>query len=156
MSTSEAKNIGLSGVGNDLIHQLIISCLLYSFMEKCKKKTYNGYLPLPEFSIKQNDTKDFVPDISVWKLKRKKLFEPIIVIEICRTDQINKEIKKMSKMFNSKTSLEEGFIIDKDKLEVKKIIRNSNKKASKPKKSGYSDKLKIELDNILRDLPKVF
>jgi len=148
----KSKNIGLSGVGNDFKHQLIISHILYELMVKCKMKTYKNYVPFPEFSIKHN-SKDYVPDLSVWEVKQQKLLHPIIVIEVCWPHQIKDEIDKINKMFTNRLSITEGFIIDKENLTIKRIERTLIGKISTPKDISQSHILKLDLAKVMNSVP---
>lgn len=140
----------LAGPGNDFTHQVIISHIIYGLMDKFKKiKKYNNYIPLPELSLKPENNQ--IPDITVWKTVRDTPAFPVVLIEICWSNRIKDEVLKLTSIMESRTSIEEAFIIDKESLEIKRIYRTKAKsrKPSSPQKSSKIEIFNVDLSKLL-------
>lgn len=138
----------LNGAGNDFRHQVIISHIIYGLMDKFKKvKKYNNYIPLPELSLKPENSQ--IPDITVYKTLKNEPSSPIVLIEICWSNRIKDEILKLTTLMINIPSIEEAFIIDKENLEIKRIYRTKSKarKPSLPQKSSKVETFNVDLTN---------
>ena len=136
----------LNGTGNDFRHQVIISHIIYGLMDKFKKvKKYNNYIPLPELSLKPENSQ--IPDITVYKTLKNEPASPVVLIEICWSQKIKVEVLKLTTLMTNISSIEEAFIIDKESLEIKRIYRTKTKtrKPSLPQKSSKIETFNIEL-----------
>jgi|GEM_PF-940476 len=135
---------GLHGPGNDYRHQIIISLIIYELMKKfIETKKYRSFVVLPELSLKPNSEK--IPDIAVWKTIKGIPKEPILLIEICITNKVKDDAKKLSDLMESIPSIKESFVIDKETMLIYKINRTKAKKPSMPKKDSKIDLLKVDL-----------
>lgn len=147
------SKIGLHGPGNDYKHQIIISSIIYELMKKfVETKTYKNYVVLPELSLKPDSTQ--IPDIAVWKTIRGIPKESVLLIEICRTNKIKEDAKKLSDLMDKIISAQEAFIIDKDTLEINKISRTKANKPSSFKKDSKCTTFKLDFSKVLQKLPK--
>lgn len=143
--------IGLTGPGNDYKHQIILTYIIYSLMDKFRNtKKYKDYLPFPEFSLKPDN--GAIPDITIRKVVHGKPTLPIVLIEVCKTNKVKKDGEKLSDLMKTIPSLKECFVIDKDTLTVFKIGRTSSGKPSTLSNSSKIEYFKFELSKILKDI----
>ena len=132
---------------------IIISFIIYELMKKfVETKIYKNYVVLPELSLKPDSTQ--IPDIAVWKTIKGVPKESVLLIEICRTNKIKEDAKKLSDLMEKIISVQEAFIIDKDTLEINRISRTKANKPSSFKKDSKSNTFKLDFSKVLKKLPK--
>lgn len=145
-------NNQLAGPGNDFLHQRIIAYIVYDLMKKVVEvKAYKNFIVLPEFELKPDSAQ--TPDIAVWKTVKGVPSQSVLLIEICRTNMVNSDIKKLTELMSNIPTIKEAFIIDKDKLQINKIGRTKVGKPKAPKRESKSELFKIDLTNCLKRIP---
>lgn len=110
------------------------------FIEVAK---YKNYVVLPEFSLNPDSSK--IPDIAVWKTVKGFPSEAILLIEICNSNRVKNDSRKISELMGTISSVQEAFVIDKNSLEITKIGRTKTKKPTTPKKESKSEIFKMDL-----------
>ncbi|MBN9285637.1 MULTISPECIES: hypothetical protein [unclassified Flavobacterium] len=150
-----SNTFGLSGPGNDYRHQIIISYIIYDLMKKfVKVKSYQNYIVLPELSLKPRSSK--IPDLTVYKTIKGMPVEAVLLIEICNTNKIKDDTKKLSELMENMLSVKEAFVIDKNSLDITKICRTKTNKPTAPKKDSKIELLKVNLSKTLKILNNSF
>ncbi len=147
------KVLGLSGPGNDFKHQQIISYIIYDLMKKfVEVRSYKSYIILPELSLKPSSSK--IPDLTVYKTTKGIPSQAVLLIEICKTNKIQDDIKKLNELMENMQSVKEAFVIDKDCLDIYKISRTKTNKPTTPKKDSKVAQFKIDFANTLKVITK--
>lgn len=140
--------MGLAGTGNDYKHQIIITYIIYALMDKfTTTKKYKNYLPFPEFSLKPE--RQEIPDITIRKITKGELAEPVVLIEICNSKMVKKDGEKLDNIMKNIPSLKECFVINKDDLTIYRMGRTKTNKPTVLKKSNKSDFFKIDFLKVL-------
>ncbi len=133
--------LGLSGVGNKIPHQLIISDLVFGVRKNlAKKKLVTTYLAIPEITLSELGVdvsklkKNYNIDFVIYNLKTKKVE---LILEVERAEKSLTTINnKINDCFKNIPSIKEAFIVQfnndgkvifnkKTKLNKNKIIEKS-------------------------------
>ena len=82
--------------------------------------------------------------------------EAVLLIEICNTNKIKDDTKKLSELMENMLSVKEAFVIDKNSLDITKICRTKTNKPTAPKKDSKIELLKVNLSKTLKILNNSF
>tara|TARA_A100000171_G_scaffold35638_3_gene34204 strand:+ start:6192 stop:6614 length:423 start_codon:yes stop_codon:yes gene_type:complete len=134
----------LSGL-NDYRHQVLIARLVTSINNHFNsKKKYNKYIATPETVVFREETKK-IPDLLIWNFKKGLHNDPEIAIEVCWSKDVETDIEKLTKLFETVKTLKEGFVFDFENIIAYRIFRKKDGSASRRVKSSKSDWIKLDL-----------
>ena len=154
------KSQGLKGIGNQILHQNIISDLIFGIRKKLVKRHLSKkYYVVPEISISQLGYKGFTKDHNIDLLVYDNFKKSInLIIEIERKGKTFASTKKKVKeCLESMGDLQEAFIVtfDGNNVNFYKCTLEKGKLIIATKSNSKSEFLKMNLKTCLVSLKDI-